>query len=172
MKTFKILSITAIIAMSVAIVSCDKNNQIKDLTIDIVGSYTGTVTSNNKAGVSDATADITRTDDNQIEIHCYGSEIDTTFIQRLFEDGDMIQMCTVGNDFYNEYGHDMTDQSEHHNMMKDSEGMSWAHHMDEEHENGDEHYGLYNSNSNVFTYTFKIMSGNTSYTAEFFGERN
>lgn len=171
MKNLKILSIIVVATIAVAAVSCNKKDQIKaDLAKDIVGTYTGTLTGTNKA-VSDATADITETDENLIEIRCYGGDFDTTFTQRIFEDGEMLRMCSTGEDFYNEYGHNMTDQNEHHDMMNDADGMSWSHHMSEEHEAGDEHFGFYDMNTDTFTYTFKMKSGNTPYDIEFSGKR-
>ncbi|MCF6184457.1 MAG: hypothetical protein L3J56_07505 [Bacteroidales bacterium] len=171
MKTLKILSISIVAILVTFTVACNKKNNVQDLSSEISGIYTGTLKSNNQKNVSDAVADISESGDNQIEIHCYGNDIDTTFVQRLFDDGDTIQMCSVGDAFYNEYGHQMTNQSEHHDMMKDSEGMSWAHHMDEEHDENDEHYGFFNLSEGTFSYTFNLMSGGVAYTAIFNGTK-
>lgn len=163
------ISIVAIMALAVMVTACDKQNVSVDLTTDIVGTYKGTLSSDKLKGVSDATADVTKTGDNELEIHCYGDEIDTTFTQRLFENGDMVQMCTTGDDFYNEYGHEMMNQSDHHDMMNDRDGSSWVHHMDEEHDAGDEHYGSFDMDQHTFNYSFNIQSNGSSYTAKFIG---
>jgi len=171
MKTFKFLSIIAVIVVTLIASACNKKNEITDLTSEMTGTYIGTLTIDGLKTTSDATADVTNNGDNLIEIHCYGDDIDTTFTQRLFEDGNMIQMCSTDEDFYNEYGHNMNNQYDHHNMMKDSDGLSWSHHMDEEHKNGDEHYGNFNISSGMFNYMFKMMSETGSYNAEFVGTK-
>lgn len=171
MKTFKILSFMAVIVVTIIASACNKKNEVTDLTSEITGTYAGTLTINGQKSISDATVNIISTGENQIEIHCYGDEIDTTIIQRLFEDGEMIQMCSVGQDFYNMYGHEMNNQYNHHNMMNDSDGLSWAHHMDEEHDSDDEHFGFFNMNTETFEYMFKIRSESGSYNAEFVGTK-
>ncbi len=171
MKTLKILSISIVVILVTFTVACNKKNNVQDLSSEISGTYTGTLKSNNQKNVSDAVADISESGDNQIEIHCYGNEIDTTFEQRLFDDGDTIQMCSAGEDFYNEYGHQMTNQGEHHDMMTGTNDISWMHHMDEEHDENDEHFGFFKPSEGIFSYTFNLMSGGVSYTAVFNGTK-
>lgn len=172
MKNLKICSIASVAALTIIVSACNmKNDLSKDLTAGVVGTYIGTLTTDNLKVTSDATAVVTKSGDNELEIHCYGDEIDTTFIQHLFEDGNMIQMCSTGDDFLNEYGHNMMDQSQHHNMMNDNNGISWAHHMDKEHDEDDEHYGNFDITTHAFNYTFNMESNDVSYSAQFSGTR-
>lgn len=170
MKSIKKILIATIVVVTFFASSCFRQNDIaKDLTIDVVGTYNGTLTTSNLKALSNATVDVTKSGDNELEIHCYGDEIDTIIIQRLFEDGNMIQVCSTGNEFLNEYGHEMLNQSQHHDMMNDANGLSWAHHKEEEHSANDEHYGGFDIGNHTFSYTFEMKDNDLSYTRQFTG---
>jgi hypothetical protein len=56
-------------------------------------------------------------------------------------------------------------------MMGDrGEGESeWMHHMNDEHVNGDEHFGGFDMQEGSFTYSFKMMDGSSPYYLKFHG---
>jgi len=172
MKNIKVFLIAFVAILTITLGSCkQENNLSKELTADVVGKYIGTLSSDNLKGTSSAKAVVAKTGDNELEIHCFGDEIDTTFIQHLFDDGNMIQMCAIGDDFLNEYGHSMMDQSQHHDMMNDRDGSSWSHHMEEEHDANDEHYGGFDMTNHSFSYIFNMESNGVSYSAQFNGTK-
>ena len=91
--------------------SCEKTEDLK--ANDIEGVYEGTfsVSSSLKATSLDAsenhhgTAEVSLMGDNQIEVHCFGEEIDTTFMLDYYEHNDSIMVCLTGDDFEHMYGH-------------------------------------------------------------------
>ena len=169
MKNFKKIAIIALVAITVGLVSCKKEQTYPDLTKSVTGTYDGTLTTNNLKTTSPATADITKVNDYTVEIHCYGDDIDTTFMLELYEDGDMMQVCFTDDDFRREYGHD---KSEDHHMMGDNgDWMNWQQHMSADHDEDDEHYGFFNMKEHTFKYTFKIGTKKAAYTQEFSGKR-
>lgn len=170
MKNFKKLSIIALAVITVGLVSCNKDNQVNpDLTKSVIGTYEGTLTTNNLKTTSPATSDITKYNDYTVQVHCYGDDIDTTFMLELYEDGDMMRVCFTDNDFNNEYGHN---KSEDHHMMGDNGGwMNWKQHISNDHDQNDKHYGFFNMKDHQFDYTFKIEKSSSIYTQEFVGKR-
>ncbi|MBK6284071.1 MAG: hypothetical protein IPF54_16725 [Draconibacterium sp.] len=75
------------------------------------GTYSGTLTNKSATGTiigsSSATAGISKTSDGLIQVHCFGTGIDTTFMLNYFPDNDSVFVCLTGNDFRNTYGHMM-----------------------------------------------------------------
>ncbi len=167
MKNLKALTVVAAVLLVIGLVSCNKDKTNQDLTKSVVGTYEGTLTTNNLKTTSPAIADISKVNDYTIEIHCYGDDIDTTFMLELYEDGDMMRVCFTDNDFYNEYGHH---ESENHHMMGNDNGWTtWQQHMSNEHNQNDKHYGYFDMNDHKFNYIFKIDSSSSVYTQEFSG---
>ena len=87
--------------------SCEKSD---DLTVnEIEGEYIGSfsVSSTLKSALLDGadedhgTADVSMMGDNQIEVHCFGEEIDTTFMLDYNEHNDSVMVCLTGDDFEN-----------------------------------------------------------------------
>ncbi len=165
------ISMIAAITLAFTLTSCNKANDATapNLTKEVVGTYAGTLTTNNLKGTSPATADITSVNDYTIEVHCYGEDIDTTFMLELYDDGDMMRVCFTDEDFYNEYGHNMSE--DHHMMGGSGSWTNWSQHMSKEHGENDQHYGYFDMNDGRFDYTFKIETGGTTYTQEFSGSR-
>ncbi|MBC8320058.1 MAG: hypothetical protein H8E34_04980 [Bacteroidetes bacterium] len=142
--------------LMVSISSCKKdNNQDEtDLTKDVIGTYEGTLTTNNSKTTSPAISEISSINKYTIQVHCYGDYIDTTFMLELYQDGNMMNVCFTDNDFYNEYGHN---QSENHHMMGDNGNWTnWQNHMNNDHDQNDNHYGYFDINEHIFDYTFNI----------------
>ncbi len=169
MKSLKVFSIIAMAITVITIVSCNNKNQANpNLTKAVIGTYEGTLTTNNLKGTSPATADISAVNDYTVQIHCYGDDLDTTFMLELYEDGNTMRVCFTDEDFYSQYGHGKTEQ--HHMMGNSGSWTNWSQHMGNDHGQGDVHYGYFNMSDHQFNYTFNIdiTEGNT-YTQEFSG---
>ncbi len=159
MKNLKGVFIVAVVALGlVVITSCNKKNTVKkNLAAQVIGTYKGTLTSGEIK--HDGVANVVAFSDTLVQIHCYDYDgFDTTFVMELYENGDSIMLCNTGQDFFNQYGHNMSTQ--HHmpeNMMGNMEGMNadWQQHMKNEHQPGDEHFGSFNMDAKTFDYLFE-----------------
>jgi hypothetical protein len=91
MKTLKILLIVAIASFT----SCNMNNDQPqpNLSSQVMGTYTGTLTSSLSQHAVPATAEITAIDNCNIQVHCYSVDMDTTFSLGLYPDGSMMRVC-------------------------------------------------------------------------------
>ena len=76
----------------------------------------------------------------------------------------------TGDDFNNEYGH-MNGHMMGHGMHETT-GTDWMHHLEDEHENGDQHYGMFDLENHSFEYSFKMMHNDSVYYRNFQGIRN
>ncbi len=170
MKRSKIAAVGGMIMISMFMLSCQKEGEtgILDLTKSVVGTYKGTLTDGVTGNVSKAMADVIKSDNSIVEIHCYSDDFDSTFVMEVFENGDSLMLCNVGNDFINRYGHPR--MNEHH-MMGNSNGQDWRHHMDEEHEQDDEHFGGFNMRDHSFSYRFETGDGHGDHAFEFKGKK-
>ena len=162
MKINKNIGIASILVIAIGLLftACDKNDDV--IYNDVVGIYEGTLTAS-IAGKSSsskvnntATAEVTMVGD-QIEVHCFNDDFDTTIMLNLFEDGDMINTCLTGSDFENMYGHMMGQGNMNGNMS--NMGSQWMQHLNNEHQDGDEHFGGFNMQNHSFEYTFKMENG-------------
>ncbi|NIA03472.1 MAG: hypothetical protein GWP12_02920 [Nitrospirae bacterium] len=167
MKRIKSLPVIILALLAVVVVSCKKEAANEDLTKQVTGTYEGTLTTNGVKSTSQATADITKYNDYTIQVHCYGDDIDTTFMLELYEDGNMMRVCFTDDDFYNEYGHHKS--NDHHMMGDNGNWTNWSQHMSNEHGQNDQHYGYFNMNDHQFDYTFVISNNSGSYTQQFVG---
>jgi len=144
--------------------ACEKNDVIND--DDITGSYIGTISTNvlgrsaNTATSKPATADIIMLGD-QIQVHCYAEDFDATIILDVYHDGDNIMVCLTGDDFENMYGHMLGQDHMGGGMMGDMQNneTEWMHHLNDEHQEGDEHFGNFDMNLHTFNYIFKMSEG-------------
>jgi hypothetical protein len=162
MKINKNIGIASILVIAIGLLftACDKNDDV--IYNDVVGIYEGTLTAS-IAGKSSsskvnntATAEVTMVGD-QIEVHCFNDDFDTTIMLNLFEDGDMINTCLTGSDFENMYGHMMGQGNMNGNMS--NMGSQWMQHLNNEHQDSDEHFGGFNMQNHSFEYTFKMENG-------------
>lgn len=77
----------------VFLTSCkkDQNHGIES----VVGNYKGTlidpVTQNNEGT---ATVEVTQIDDETVQIHCSGANVDTTIVMNVYENSDSLMCCT------------------------------------------------------------------------------
>ena len=144
--------------------ACEKNDVLND--DEFTGTYLGTI-STDFSGKSSyaitskpATADISMFG-NQIQVHCYGEDFDTSVILDIYHDGDDIRVCLTGDDFENMYGHMLGQGHMGGGMMGDMQNneTEWMHHLNDEHQEGDEHFGNFDMQHHNFSYTFKMSNG-------------
>jgi len=170
MKWKGIVMVAGAIALTVAVASCSKKAPVKkDLISQIVGTYKGTLT-NNDGIKHDGTADISAVNDSIIQIHCFDQAgFDTTFVMEFYGDNDSVMLCNTGEDFLNQYGHEMTGQ--HHmwdntteNMMGGMGNMNsddWQQHLRNQHQSGDKHFGSFDMGNGTFNYQFEMKNDST-----------
>ncbi len=151
MKTVKIILGLAAAAI---IVSCSMNDEIiqSNLSSEIAGIYKGALTSSISQIANPATAEIISINNYTIQVHCYNTDVDTTFSVELYPDGNMMRVCSTDSDFKNEYGHSMS--ADHHMMGNSGSWTSWSQHMSNEHNTNDKHYGYFDMNAATFQYAF------------------
>lgn len=141
--------------------SCEKSD---DLNLDeITGTYIGTITtdissksSGTQKTVQTAIAVVSDVG-GQIEVHCYDEDFDITIMLDFYHHNDSINVCLTGNDFENMYGHKSGHGDMNGNMQ--SNGTEWMQHLNNEHQNGDEHFGGFDMQDHSFNYTFKMDNG-------------
>ncbi|GGK46466.1 MULTISPECIES: hypothetical protein [Flavobacteriaceae] len=149
------------VAMVFILISCEKSDDL--VSSEVSGTYIGTLTSNvsgksTVAKSNTAATAVVKMVGNQIEVHCFGDDFDTTIMLSLYEDGDMINTCLTGNDFENRYGH-MLGQGNMMNGSMHTNGNEWMQHLNNEHQDGDEHFGGFDMIHHSFNYTFKMNNG-------------
>lgn len=141
--------------------SCEKSD---DLNLnEITGTYIGTLTTD-ISSKSSSTSKIIQTATavvsdvgGQIEVHCYDEDFDVTIILDFYHHSDRIMVCQTGDDFENMYGHSLGHGDMNGNMHNNS--TEWMQHLDNEHQNGDEHFGGFDMQDHSFNYTFKMNNG-------------
>jgi len=157
--------------------SCEKT---KDQVIgDIEGTYVGSFTESTGLksalfdgnGAHDGIAEVIMVGDGQIQVHCYGNEIDTMFMLNYFEHNDSVMVCNTGDDFENTYGHTYGAGHMSGGMMGDmmSGETEWMHHINDEYQEDDEHFGGFNMHDGTFSYSFRMMDNATPYYLKFLG---
>jgi hypothetical protein len=155
-KTFMIvISITAVILF----LSCEKSDDLNNN--DVTGTYVGTLTSNlaNKSSetsiIQSATAVVLRFG-NQIQVHCYTEDFDTTVMLDIYDHNDEVMVCLTGEEFENMYGHLLGQGHMNGNMQNN--GTDWMQHLNNEHQEGDEHFGGFDMQHHTFNYTFRMSN--------------
>ena len=178
MKKKRMIVAGAILAVVlIGFTSCEKSD---DLNVNnIEGIYEGTFSVLNsikaaslKGSEGDpGSAVVSLMGDNQIEAHCFGEEIDTTFMLYYYEHEDSIMVCPTGDDFEKMHGHRHGEGHMSGGMMGDrnNDESEWMHHMNDEHDEGDEHFGGFNMSDHSFSYSFRMMDGTTPYYLIFHG---
>ena len=172
-RVLVMMSVAALIGLS----SCEKSADLPDSTFE--GTYRGTLTYESSLksspvasnGISEATAEISDLGDGQLEVHCFGDKMDTTFILNWYEHNNMIMVCLDGEAFERMYGH-MMGGGHMNNSQNHSGGMmgghnngntGWMDHMNREHSEGDEHFGGFNMTDHSFDYTIKAGDGDYNF---------
>lgn len=148
------------IIIVILFVSCQKSDDIG--YNDVTGTYVGTLTSNlaNKSSeivvTKDATVVVNRVG-NQIQVNCYAEDFDTTIMLGTYNHNDEVMVCLTGEEFENMYGH-MLGQG-HMNGNMQNNGTEWMQHLNNEHQEGDEHFGGFDMPHHSFNYTFRMSNG-------------
>jgi len=145
---------------------------------NLEGIYEGTLTGGSQKSAQEgtegtpATTEVTVTGENKIQVYCYSENFDTTFVMNYYEHNDSAYVCYTGEAFEETYGH-MLGNGHMGGMMDDMHDgeTEWMHHMDEEHENGDEHYGGFDMMSHSFSYTFIMNPDSASDYMHFEGKK-
>lgn len=152
MKTKILNSSILIIIIAFAISSCEKqdSNNPPNLASEVTGTYKGSFTPSDQPDKSeDAILVVTKVDDHLINIDLMSEYMDTTFMMNLYDHTDSIMVCFTGDRFNEEYGHHL---EEGHHMMGDGNDWGWMHHIEEQHDGGDDHFGGFDMNHNTFLY--------------------
>jgi len=158
-------------------VACQKGNKTVNQSVEgtYIGSFTTTSTLKSAmiaTGNRMDTAIVKLISNGQINVHCFGDDMDSTFILNTYENGDSLMVCLDGQDFDNEYGHMMGQGS-----MMGSGGMmgnnstEWGKHMNGEHKVGDNHFGGFDMQNGTFSYSFKTMEGTSTNFRKFQGTK-
>jgi len=157
--------------------ACQKDNQSVNKNVEgtYVGSFTTTSTLKSAqldANInSSATAVVSKLNDQQIKIHCFGDELDSTFILNMYDNEDSLMVCLSGQDFKNEYGHMMGDGMMGSGNMMGNNSTGWGKHMNGEHKVGDHHFGGFDMQNGTFGYSFKMKIGTSISYLKFQGEK-
>tara|TARA_R110002050_G_scaffold33007_2_gene84462 strand:+ start:51138 stop:51647 length:510 start_codon:yes stop_codon:yes gene_type:complete len=167
MKNISSLTLVSIIGLTLIFLgSCSKKSEQVDLTKDVVGTYQGKL-SNSVTTVQDSsTAVISYHNDYTVEVHCFGGDLDTTFLLELYPEGNEMMVCATGDAYYKEYGHQ---KSSHNHMMSNGGMMTWKNHMSDDHNATDTHYGNFDTQTHFFDYTIKMDDSTGVYTKQFKG---
>jgi len=173
MKPKKLLSLLAVLAI-IVLAACSKNDEIADQSI--TGTYSGTLKSTaslTNTPIS-ATATVTEIGDNEIEVHCLSDELDSTLVLNYYHNNDSIMVCLTGDDFEHMYGHMLGQGHMSGGMMGDlSDGETeWMHHLSDDHQQGDEHFGGFDMQHHTFGYRFEMMDGDMLYSLTFRGVKD
>jgi len=183
MKKSMIAAGLVLAVLLMGITSCEKSDDPSSTGIE--GTYVGAFsTSNSLKSIpldglvgGPGTTEVSLMGDYQIEVHCFGEEIDTTFMLGYYEHNDSVMVCLLGDEFAEMYGHMLGEGhmlgSGHMSggMMGnlDPEETEWMHHMDDEHTSHDDHFGGFDMDDRTFTYSFKMMEESPSIYLKFHG---
>jgi len=160
--------------------ACEKEEGAGTQNNSVEGVYTGTLTEEGTKSANAfsessaaATAEVTIVGENEIEVNCYTSDFDTTFVLNYYEHHDSAYVCFTGERFEEMYGHMLGGGHMMDGMMGDiGDGETeWMHHMNEEHNEDDEHFGGFNMDNHTFSYTFSMMDEDSTYNLMFQGSK-
>ncbi|HYQ58208.1 MAG TPA: hypothetical protein VEP89_12785 [Draconibacterium sp.] len=168
MKSIKKIAFAAVAALFV-LSACNKEDDLSINTIE--GSYVGTLSGTGslksaETWMTSATADVVKTSEGEIQVHCFGDEIDTTFMLNYFENHDSLMVCLEGEAFEEMYGHMNSGGmmgGSNGGMMGGMNGTDWQNHMSSMHQEGDEHFGGFDMMGKSFGYTFKMPNGDMTF---------
>lgn len=163
------------VTMLVLFTACEKE-ETKNLEIEgvykgtLTGSFIKSITGNSES--TSATSEITITSGNEIQVHSYSDGFDTIFLMNYYRHNDSAYVCYSGDDFEEMYGHVPGDN--HMEGMMDymhNGEIGWIHHMDEEHDEGDEHFGGFDMVNDSFSFIFRMNEDDTSDDLHFQGSK-
>lgn len=178
MKTKNYLKVLVFaIAGTFVFSACQKNGKTVNQSVEgtYIGNFTTTSTLKSETATTVNlmdTAIVMLMSNGQINVHCFGDELDSTFILNTYQNGDSLMVCLDGQYFEDEYGHMMGDGSMmgSGNMMGNN-STKWGQHMNGEHQADDNHYGGFDMQNGTFSYSFKMMDGTSNNYRKFQGTR-
>lgn len=150
--------------------SCEKEEAIPKNSI-INGRYVGTLASPSVAFETKmATSEIIITGDNTFKLHCFADGFDTTFVMNYYNQRDSAYVCYTGSAFQKMYGHMLGGGHNGCMMCNMKSGETeWGHHMSEEHNPGDRHFGGFDMANHSFSFTFQMDRNDASDDLYFHG---
>lgn len=149
----KLILFTVLLIIPLLFAACKKENNDNpaDLTTEVTGTYEGSITpTNNPSDSKDAIIEISKVDESTIHLNMMSEHLDTAFRLNLYEHADSMMVCFTGDRFNDQYGHNLDE--DHHMMGDNNDPMDWDHHIDEQHEPGDAHFGGFNMDHHTFSY--------------------
>ena len=104
---------------------------------------------------------VTLNNENEIFVHCFGESLDTTFMLNYFKHEDSVLVCLTGEAFQHMYGHQYGQGHMMNGMMGDSTSgqSSWQHHLNDEHNENDQHFGGFHMGNHTFDYSIETQHG-------------
>lgn len=173
--------VTSMVAIAIfGLAACEKSES--PIGESLEGTYVGTLTNQDglKGGSvvskseDDAIAEITKFGKETIEVHIYNVELDTTFLLNYYKYMNNVEVCFTGDDFKKMYGHMLGQGHMNGGMMGDMQDdeTEWGHHLNDEHQNDDEHFGGFDMEDHTFRYRLTMMEGGVPYDLQFQGMRN
>ena len=145
--------------------ACEKNDVLND--DEITGTYTGTLTSNlagktaSKTNLIQPATVVVKSVGDRIEVHCFSEDFDETVMLNVYNNDNSVMVCLTGDDFENMYGHMLGQGHMGGGMIGDMQNneTEWMHHLNDEHQEGDEHFGNFDMQHHTFDYTFQMSDG-------------
>jgi len=188
---FWIVAITGLLFMS-----CEKDNKtpagnINDTPIvladEVVGNYSGLIVNSSTDQSQSAVLVVNAINDSVVTLSCIANGIDTTIMVQLYENSQQINVCFLGQDFYNQYGYNLnnndfcTSKPEGWNndwcMNNNCWGgqdqwNAWTNHQNSQHNQGDVHFGGFDLENISCNYGFQFSSPDSSWIETFTGTRD
>ncbi len=145
------------IIFALVLINCNSSDEPEINTLS--GVYFGTLKSDdvNKSSIipkGEIIANVISKGD-QLEVHCYGEELNITFMLEYFEHNDSIMVCLTGDDYENLYGHAHGEgmMSGTHNMQNGT--TEWMQHLSNAHDPDEDHFfGGFDGNHHSFSCSF------------------
>lgn len=168
MNFFKLFGLA--VALLILITACEKE-ETNPINLTIEGIYEGTLANlsgdiENKIAVSE----IIITEENTIQLHCFAEGFDSTFMMNYYNQHDSVYVCYTGIDFNEMYGHQLGEGHSGCMMCNMQSGETeWGHHMSEEHNPGDMHFGGFDVTNHSFSFTFQMNRNDFSDDLYFHG---
>ena len=159
--------------------ACQKEETKVPVSKSVEGTYIGSFTTSStlkSAKISTGnmmdTAIVKMMSNGQINVHCFGDDLDSTFILNTYHNEDSLMVCLDGLNFEHEYGH-MMGYGQHmgNGNMMGNNSSEWGKHMNGEHMVGDQHFGGFDMQNGTFSYSFKMMEGTSTKYRKFHGTK-